>query len=69
MKKWWDNLLMVSGRSPAGLSMASLKGKLLLWAGFISNGQCFAGEAMEGKCWLVESEEAAPKAAFDGHGW
>ena len=54
MRKWWGNRLIRLGRSLAGLFMASQKDRLLLWAGFISNGQCFAGEAMEGKWWLVE---------------
>jgi hypothetical protein len=49
--------------------MASQKAKLLLWAGFMTSGQCFALMIKGEQCWLVKGEEAALKAAFDGHGW
>ena len=69
MRKSWGNRLTRLGRSLAGPSMASQKAKLLLWAGFMTSGQCFALMIKGEQCWLVKGEEAALKAAFDGHGW
>jgi hypothetical protein len=48
--------------------MASQKDKRSAWAGFISNGQCFALTSRGEQYWLAESKEAALKAAFDGYG-
>ncbi len=63
------NRLTEDGENLAGPSMASQKDKRSAWAGFISNGQCFALTSRGEQCWLAESKEAAFKAAFNGHGW
>jgi hypothetical protein len=69
MRRSLGNRLTEDGENLVGPFMASQKDKRSAWAGFISNGQCFALTSRAGQCWLVESEEAAFKAAFDGYGW
>ena len=59
MRRSLGNRLTEPGKSLAGPFMASQKDKRSAWAGFISNGQCFALTSRGEQYWPVESKEAA----------